>query len=352
MEVKYLKDWETEMNTCIRCAYCFEGCPMFKEKGWESDTPRGKVVLAYGLFTGQLEPSDYIAEKILECTFCRDCIQRCSANISVPDILTAARADLVEAGFKYDSHVNLLNKVESSGNIFGKELKAPPHPGKTPVLLGCRFLERSDDAKRYVEILTKLGMEPMTVEDEVCCGMPPGVLGYKDKTNKQKALFRERFPYNEFICMCTTCVFFIRKSYTDLNPTYIIEEIYKRLPEANPRQLGLTVTYHDPCNVGRGMDMVKEPRKILKMIGCDYVEMETFGKEAECCGGGGGVLVTDRELSEKLARKRYRQALDTGAKILVTLCPTCELNLANMAKEDGNKIEVKNLLDLIWEALR
>ena len=99
MEPKYLKDWEQEMNICIRCAYCFEGCPVFKELGWDSDGARGKIVLSYGLFSGELDPSQYIADKIFQCTFCKDCIERCSANISVTDILTSARADLVDAGF-------------------------------------------------------------------------------------------------------------------------------------------------------------------------------------------------------------------------------------------------------------
>jgi len=125
MEAKYLKEWEPDMNRCIRCAYCFEGCPVFKDLRWEADGARGKVVLSYGLFTGQLEPSKYIADKIFQCTYCKDCMERCSADVSIPDILTAARADLVNAGFKYEAHTNLLNKIKQNGNIFGKEIKPP-----------------------------------------------------------------------------------------------------------------------------------------------------------------------------------------------------------------------------------
>ncbi len=107
MKTKYINDWEKELNICIRCAYCFEGCPVFKELGWEVDTARGKLVFAYGLLTSELEPSEYIAEKLFQCTFCKDCMERCSANISVTDILSAIRADLYEAGFSYDSHKEL-----------------------------------------------------------------------------------------------------------------------------------------------------------------------------------------------------------------------------------------------------
>jgi Fe-S oxidoreductase len=350
MKVKYLKDWEEDMNRCIRCAYCFEGCPVFKDLGWEPDGARGKVILSFGLLTGQLEPSKHIAEKIYQCTYCKDCLERCSANVSIPDILTAARADLVEAGYEYEQHKELLDKIKRTGNIFGKEIDPPLKEGETPVLLGCRFLERTDDAKKYLEILKKLGIKPKVV-DENCCGMPFAVLGYKDELAKHKEEFRKHFPYKEFICLCTTCAFFIKKAYPDLKPKYVIETIAERLPLHKSKKQNLKVTYHDPCNVSRGMGMVDEPREILKQIGVDLVEMETFGKQAECCGGGGGVLVTDKSLAERLAEKRMKQALETGVKTLVTLCPTCEFNIRNAANKNGGKLEVKNVLDILWNAI-
>jgi len=350
MEAKYLKDWENDMNRCIRCAYCFEGCPVFKDLGWETDGARGKVILSYGLLTGQLEPSQYVADKIYQCTYCKDCMERCSANVSILDILTAARADLVSAGFEYEAHKGLLNKIKQTGNIFGKEIEPPIQKGETPVLLGCRFLERTDDAKKYLEILKKLGIKPKVVEEN-CCGMPFAVLGYKDDLAAHKKEFNKRFPYKEFICLCTTCAFFIKKAYPDLKPKYVIETIAEKLPQYKPKKLGLKVTYHDPCNVARGMGIVDEPREILKQIGVEVIEMETNGKQAECCGGGGGVLVTDKPLAERLAEKRMNQALDTGVKTLVTLCPTCELNIMNAADKNGGKLKVKNVLDLVWDSI-
>jgi Fe-S oxidoreductase len=277
-------------------------------------------------------------------------MERCSANVLIPDILTAARADLVKAGYKYESHNDLLNKIKKSGNIFGKDIKAPIQKGETPVLLGCRFLERKDDAKKYLEILKKLGVKPKVL-DENCCGMPFAVLGYKDDLAEHKKEFRKIFPYNEFICLCTTCAFFIKKAYPDLKPKYVIETIAEKLPYHKAKELGLKVTYHDPCNVSRGMNMVNEPREILKQIGVDVIEMESNGKEAECCGGGGGVLITDKSLAERLAEKRMNQALETGVKTLVTLCPTCEINIRNAANRNEGKLIVKNVLDLVWEAI-
>ncbi len=352
METKYLKQWENELNVCIRCAYCFEGCPVFKQLSWEADGPRGKAVLAYGLLSGEVEPSKYVAEKIFQCSFCQDCVERCSANVSIPDILTAARADLVNAGYEYDEHLDLLGKIEQSGNIFGESIAPPVQEGEVPVLLGCRLLQRTDDAKRYLEILEKLGVKPKVV-DETCCGMPFGVLGDKEKLAAQQEKFRRRFPYKKFICLCTTCIFFISKNYPDLQPRYVLQEIAERLPnyQGKIRKLGRKVTYHDPCNLARGMGMVDEPREVLRQIGVEVVEFPTHGKQAECCGGGGGLLATDDKLAQRLADKRMNQALELGVDTLTTLCPTCEFNLGNAAKRSDDQMRVMNLLDLVWEAL-
>ena len=243
-----------------------------------------------------------------------------------------------------------LTKIQQTGNIFGKEIKPPTRNGETPVLLGCRFLERKDDARKYLEILKKLGVQPKVV-DEICCGMPFAVLGFKDDLAEHKEEFMKHFPHKEFICLCTTCAFFIKKAYPDLKPKYVIETIAEKLPHYNLKKLGLKVTYHDPCNVARGMNMVDEPREILKQIGAEVIEMKTNGKQAECCGGGGGVLVTDKSLAERLADKRMKQALETGAKTLVTLCPTCEINIKNASNRNGGKLEVKNVLDLVWASI-
>jgi len=354
LETQYLKKWTDDLHRCIRCAYCFEGCPVFKELGWEVDGARGKVVISYGLLVGDLEATEYVAEKLYQCTFCGDCVERCSASVSIPDILAAARADLWSDGFRIDYHKTLLDKIEASGNIFNEKLESPTFQGEKAVLLGCRLLERKEDAQKYIEILEELDVKPRTF-DETCCGMPFSVLGDNDGFKNQQAKFLETIPdgNHEIICVCTTCVFFIRKKYPDLKARYIIEEIVDRLPNYKDKitKLNVTATYHDPCNVARGLGMVDEPRWLLEEIGVDLVEMKTYGKEARCCGGGGGLLVTDEELSDKLAFNRVNDALETGAEYLVTLCPTCEFNLRKAVDKNNAGIQVKNVLDFVYDAI-
>ena len=354
METQYLKTWINDLHRCIRCGYCFGTCPVYNELGWEVDGARGKMVMAYGLLSGDLDGSEYIAQKLFECTFCKDCVEKCSAQVSVPDIIAAARADLFKAGYTYDTHRQLLEKIENSGNIFGKKINAPISKGEKTVLLGCRLLERTEDGKKYLAILHQLGIRSKTFE-ETCCGMSFAVLGDKKGFVDQQERFRESISNKdqEVICVCTTCAFFIQKKYPELRAKYIIDEIVERLPKykGKIKKVNKTVTYHDPCNVARGLGMMDEPRWLLKEIGVELIEMETYGKEAACCGGGGGLLVSDKALSEKLAIRRIRQALETKAEYLVTLCPTCELNLRNAAGNHQGGMKVQNVLDLVYEAL-
>ena len=352
METKYLKDWETELNICIRCAYCFEGCPIFKELRWEADTARGKTILAYGLLTGELEPSKYIADKIFQCTYCRDCVERCSANVDVPGIFSAFRADLIEAGFAYDAHNAMRENVKKTGNIFGdEEMIVPIHEGEVPLFIGCQYLARPNQTKLYIRILEKLGIKPK-VKEEICCGFPFYALGFRKEFEEWKKKFLELYPEKEIIALCPTCAAFLHEEYGK-DVRHVTQSILEHLPEAS---LGIKATYHDPCDLSRVLNIIEEPREILKKIGVEIVEMERNGKTSHCCGGGGGILMSDAELSDKIGKVRIRQAIDTGADLLVTPCPTCEQVLkkaaASVAESSDGNISVRNLSDIVWKAVK
>ncbi len=95
-----LKKWRDELSICIRCGYCYELCHLYKSSHWEGDTPRGQLVLAYGLLTGEIEASSYVAEKIFQCFHCKNCEKSCSANVPVTEIIRDARADLKGLGLE------------------------------------------------------------------------------------------------------------------------------------------------------------------------------------------------------------------------------------------------------------
>ena len=100
LELKRLQHWSTSLDGCIRCGYCFEHCPIFKSTGWETDTPRAKLILLFGLMNGEVEPSDYLVEKLFECFSCKCCESACSSGVPVTEVFTDGRADLLDAGFE------------------------------------------------------------------------------------------------------------------------------------------------------------------------------------------------------------------------------------------------------------
>ncbi len=105
IEFERTKKWENELDKCIRCGYCYELCPLFKSYGWESDTPRGKLLMVYGMITEKIKPTQEIVDKIFQCFYCKNCSDNCSAGVPVTDILTDARADLINAGFEVEGTI-------------------------------------------------------------------------------------------------------------------------------------------------------------------------------------------------------------------------------------------------------
>ena len=99
-EFKHLEKWQGTLASCIRCGYCYEHCPMFKHTGWESDAPRAKIITAFGLLSGQVEPSESAADKLFSCFYCMRCEAACSSGVPLTQIFTDAKKDLVEMGLK------------------------------------------------------------------------------------------------------------------------------------------------------------------------------------------------------------------------------------------------------------
>jgi coenzyme F420-reducing hydrogenase delta subunit/NAD-dependent dihydropyrimidine dehydrogenase PreA subunit len=109
MKTDNLKKWEKTLAACIRCGYCFEHCPLSKHTKWESDNPRAKIILAHGLLSGDIEPSDYVAEKLFSCFFCKRCDAACSSGVTLTEIFIDARRDLIEAGFNVPGTTSLTH---------------------------------------------------------------------------------------------------------------------------------------------------------------------------------------------------------------------------------------------------
>jgi Fe-S oxidoreductase len=104
-----------------------------------------------------------------------------------------------------------------------------------------------------------------------------------------------------------------------------------------------TITYHDPCYLGRGNGEYDAPRAILNAIPSIKVEMKDNKSHSLCCGAGGGQMFKEAEKGDKeIFIERTEQALDTSCTIVATACPFCMAMITDGIKYKQKETEVKN----------
>jgi Fe-S oxidoreductase len=139
----------------------------------------------------------------------------------------------------------------------------------------------------------------------------------------------------------------------------VIEELAtRRALDLRGDELDYTVTYHDPCHLGRYNDEYEAPRELVRMTGCELHEMPRNRADSFCCGGGGGGLWLDQNEDVKPSEERLREALedtDAGSDVekFVVACPMCMTMYEDGRKTGGyeDEIEIVDVAELMIEAL-
>ncbi|RJQ63698.1 MAG: (Fe-S)-binding protein, partial [Desulfobacteraceae bacterium] len=118
------------------------------------------------------------------------------------------------------------------------------------------------------------------------------------------------------------------------------------------KEIKIRTTYHDPCDLGRNTGVYEEPRAVIQAIpGLDFVELPTNRKFSVCCGGGGNVEMTDPDLSAQVAQMKLDAIRSVGADMVVTACQQCVRTMATRAKRTKSDLAVKDLTELVVEAM-
>lgn len=217
-----------------------------------------------------------------------------------------------------------------------------------------------------VNVLKKLGVDVgYMYEDEPCCGSPTYYAGfendYAEHARKNYQVFKS-FGVKKLIGLVPGCTSSLRNVYPkyvegyDLEVQHILEVLAKQLKETGIKpkvKEKVAVTYHDPCQLSRYLEITDESRQIIKAIeGVELIEPdpEQSGKWSTCCGGG-GLEATHPELSERVGLRRLEELLKTGASVILSNCPACDLQLTTLAKKLDPNVKVVDLVKFLNDAL-
>ncbi|NHJ13790.1 MAG: (Fe-S)-binding protein [Candidatus Thorarchaeota archaeon] len=357
-----IDEYKDMIYACGRCNFCRgmdfdERCPEIFTQRWESSTARGRMAIARGILEKKLDYSEALAERIFGCFLCGRCREECkkAAQIDITEITKAMRADFVELGIRIpEAGSAMVEMVKVNGNIFAdapeihsKWADGLEFDSNADILFypGCLASHRFKEKTRIlVQVLQAAGYSlDFLGDNQKCCGTPYWITG-EDKPAREWAKsfvdMLTKAGKKEIITPCPSCYRAFLEEYPRLlgkpiplkvrHTSEVLEEIVDRKKLKFTVSVNKTVSYHDPCEIGRYLGIYEPPRKVLRALpGVKLVEMSRNREEAFCCGGGGAVKTTYEDYSNKVAHERIRDFAETGAELLMTICPACEMNLTH-----------------------
>jgi len=243
------------------------------------------------------------------------------------------------------------------------------------------------------KILTRAGVDfGILGNKEICCATLALQAGDRQSfTTLAEANINtfHRLGVEKIITSCPICYSTFKVDYRRygweakfevLHITEFLEQLLKKGTLKINKKLPLTITYHDPCHLGRLGEPYKDwkgkrikygrydpptkelrhgtygiyeaPRNLLNNIkGLKLVEMERRKEYSFCCGAAGGVKYIYPDFSLATAKERIEEAITTGSEALVTSCPWCELNFKKAIQQSGKSIRLYSLLYLLSRAI-
>lgn len=376
---------DNELLACIFCGFCRLGCPTFSVTHRESRNARGRNALAFNLLNGTIEPSEELAEAFYSCTTCQACTYFCPARVKVDEIVEGVRKKLYASGFVPEPVQGIRDNILNTGNVYASakadRIDIYPPALKEKIRDGT-FKETADTllfmgcVPSYLDMKMVPGLiKPLDAAqvdyttlttEEGCCGFPLFLMGTDEFDDHARTVI-ERIRATgakELVTPCAGCYKTFKKLYPEIgdvgvdvyHSVHYLERLINDGKITFKGELGKTVTYHDPCDLGRTFQIFEEPRNILKAIpGLELVEMARNRLQARCCGGGGGVMANNPGLAVDMAAQRVRDALEVGAEIIVSGCAACKDNLRKGAKAipkaERGKIKIMDITEIVAKQL-
>ena len=387
-----------DMTSCTECGRCQSQCP-----AWHTDKPLSPKMLIMAMrdhamakvvetesLVGELSP---IALDVLwSCTTCGACVEECPVDIEHVDHIVNMRRFqvLVESEFPTELGGTFRN-LEKAGNPWGAnradrdgwiaECDFPIRvvEGQLPddveylFWVGCAgaYEERAKKTTKAVaELLYMAGVNFAVLgKRETCTGDPARRAGneflYQILARENIETFNEVFAARtekgtkKVVVTCPHCFTTIGRDYAQsgfelvmVHHTQLLNQLVreKRLVPINKSTT--TMTYHDPCYLGRHNEIYEPPRELLGATGVTITEMPRNKERSFCCGAGGGRMWMEEKIGTRINLNRVDEAIATGAQEIAVACPFCRVMTGDGVIARDSKVEVLDVAQALLRSVK
>ncbi len=369
----------TKAWACYDCGKCTATCPI--SRAGADYSPR-RHVLATNL--GQRET--ILSNGTLSmCLTCSSCDRRCPAEVEYTPLVQKLRElsfrEGVEPECPHGGSLQSVMRMMAAGKAsqdrlgwLSPDLKVEPAKGEVFYWTGCTMyydaffpefeVNTLGGTKAAVRLLNKLDICPVVSADERCCGHD--LLWNGDvKSFEQLARHNVQLVADSgaetLVVSCAECVrtwtVDYERFFTGKPPKimHMAEFLAERLGELEFKANGTRkVTYQDPCRLGRHLGVYDAPREVLEALpGVELTEMKHSGPAATCCAGG--TWSNCDRFVKKIQVDRLREARATGADVLATACPKCQVHFRCTMRDprlgEQINIEMRDVAELVADAL-
>lgn len=397
-EAAFVKELEAEIldtvRRCRSCMNCYTVCPLVEStRGFQTQGPHGIIrSIYYAIRWGEMsnESSEAIRDIVYLCSTCRSCEIKCKASaagLPLVDIIEEGRKLLVEKMIgPLPDHIKVLESIEREGNPYeepasarlgwldtlrerGLHPKILPDDGTSEILLfpGCTASYNEsiqETARALVSTLEAAGIDWGVLKDDRCCASPARRIGeeglFQEISEKNLKTFKScgvkhivtisPHCYNTFVSEYPEDMAGIKVQHY----TQFLADLLNDGKLKLEKEIKKTVTYHDPCYLGKRNEIYEEPRSVLQAVpGLSLVEMKRNRQDSLCCGGGGGRMWAEVEEIHRLGEIRLAEAEAAGADLIATACPWCHIQLEDAIKVKGmaDSMQVKDIAEIVAESI-
>lgn len=340
-------------DACTLCKRCQDRCPAYN-----TDKPLSPMQVVNQITdTAFGDPENSLIDVISKdalwaCTTCRACQEICPAAIEhIPKIVELRRSMvLMEGEFPGEEVMVAMEQTEVNGNPLGSGYASR---GDWADGIGIKTIEEDPDvdilyfvgcygsfdkrniriAKSFVTLCQAAGVKVGILgKDEKCCGEPMRKMGNEylyQSLAMENVEMLQSCGISKIVTTCPHCYNTLTKDYRDfglevevVTYTVFLEELM-RSGKLTIKPESFSCTYHDSCYLGRHNDIYEPQRNLIRAAGGTITEMDKCRDESFCCSAGGGRILADENIGERISIKRVRMAAETGAPQLVSNCPFC-----------------------------